>query len=178
MNWELWQWIVVAVAAVLVGVAKTGIAGLGVLFVAIFTCVLPAKLASGFVLPLLIFGDLVAVWSYRGHAQWRHLWRLFPWTAAGVALGYLAMGRIDDRQAQILVGSIICAMVALHLGRRWQAARRSAGDLDWPGLSQRRREVDGRSRPSLLARDSSRRARHRGLAAQRGGVRTRRPGPR
>ena len=61
MNWELWQWIVVAVAAVLVGVAKTGIAGLGVLFVAIFTCVLPAKLASGFVLPLLIFGDLVAV---------------------------------------------------------------------------------------------------------------------
>ena len=126
MNWELWQWIVVAVAAVLVGVAKTGIAGLGVLFVAIFTCVLPAKLASGFVLPLLIFGDLVAVWSYRGHAQWRHLWRLFPWTAAGVALGYLAMGRIDDRQAQILVGSIICAMVALHLGRRWQAARRSA----------------------------------------------------
>ena len=124
MNWELWQWGVVAVAALLVGVSKTGIAGLGVLFVAIFTCVLPAKLASGFVLPLLIFGDLVAVWSYRGHAQWRHLWRLFPWTAAGVAVGYLAMGRIDDRQAQVLVGSIICAMVALHLGRKWQVARR------------------------------------------------------
>ncbi len=123
MNWELWQWGVVAVAALLVGVSKTGIAGLGVLFVAIFTCVLPAKLASGFVLPLLIFGDLVAVWSYRGHAQWRHLWRLFPWTAAGVAVGYLAMGRIDDRQAQVLVGSIICAMVALHLGRKWQVAR-------------------------------------------------------
>lgn len=122
MNWELWQWTVVIVGALLVGVAKTGIAGLGVLFVAIFSNVLPAKLASGFVLPLLIFGDIVAVWSYRGHAQWRHLWHLFPWTAAGVGLGYVAMGRIDDRQARVLIGAIICAMVALHLFRKWQAA--------------------------------------------------------
>lgn len=123
MNWELWQWAVVLVAALLVGVAKTGLAGLGVLFVAIFSSVLPAKAASGFVLPLLIFGDLVAVWSYRGHAQWRHLWRLFPWTAAGVGLGYVAMGRIDDRQARVLIGAIICAMVALHGLRKMQAAR-------------------------------------------------------
>ena len=124
MHLEPWQWVLAVAAALLVGVSKTGIAGIGVLFVAIFANILPTKLASGFVLPLLIFGDVVAVASYRLHAQWRHLWRLFPWTVAGVVLGYFAMGRIDDRQARLLIGAIICAMVAMHGWRRWRGGRR------------------------------------------------------
>ena len=128
MHLEFWQWVLVVVAALLVGVAKTGLAGIGVLFVAIFANILPTKLASGFVLPLLIFGDMVAVASYRLHAQWRHLWRLLPWTVAGVVLGYLAMGRINDRQARLLIGAIICAMVAMHLWRRWRGAVKQTAD--------------------------------------------------
>ncbi len=129
MHLEPWQWVLVVAAALLVGISKTGLAGIGVLFVAIFANILPTKLASGFVLPLLIFGDVVAVASYRLHAQWRHLWRLFPWTVAGVVLGYFAMGRIDDRQARLLVGAIICTMVAMHLWRRWRGvAKRTAED--------------------------------------------------
>jgi hypothetical protein len=125
MHLEPWQWVLAVAAALLVGVSKTGIAGIGVLFVAIFANILPTKQASGFVLPLLIFGDVVAVASYRLHAQWRHLWRLFPWAVVGVVLGYLAMGRIDDRQARLLIGTIICAMVALHWWRRWSGKRRA-----------------------------------------------------
>ncbi|TAG29072.1 MAG: sulfite exporter TauE/SafE family protein, partial [Verrucomicrobia bacterium] len=87
------------------------------LFVAIFANLMPTKAASGFVLPLLIVGDLAAVVSYRRHTDWRHLWRLFPWAAAGVGLGALAMGRIDNRQAQALVGVIILSLLALHLWR-------------------------------------------------------------
>jgi hypothetical protein len=122
MHLEPWQWVLAVAAALLVGVSKTGLAGIGVLFVAIFANILPTRLASGFVLPLLIFGDVVAVASYRLHAQWRYLWRLFPWAAAGVVLGYFAMGRIDDRQARLLIGGIICAMVAMHWWRRWRGA--------------------------------------------------------
>jgi len=125
MHLEPWQWVLAVAAALLVGVSKTGIVGIGVLFVAIFANILPTKLASGFVLPLLIFGDVVAVASYRLHAQWRHLWRLFPWTVVGVMLGYLAMGRIDDRQARLLIGGIICTMVAMHLWRQWRGARKA-----------------------------------------------------
>ena len=131
MHLELWQWVLVVLAALLVGVAKTGLAGIGVLFVAIFANILPTKLASGFVLPLLIFGDVVAVASYRLHAQWRHLWRLLPWTVAGVVLGYFAMGRIDDRQARLLVGAIICTMVAMHLWRRWRGAGKAGDSGRW-----------------------------------------------
>lgn len=116
-------WILAVIAAMLVGLAKTGVPGIGMLFVAIFGNLMPTKQSSGFVLPLLIFGDIVAVLSYRHHTEWKHLWRLFPWTAAGVGIGAFAMGRIDNRQAQLLVGGIILTLMVLHVVRKWQTTK-------------------------------------------------------
>jgi uncharacterized protein len=113
-------WVFAALGAFMVGVSKTGIAGLSILSIALFNHVFPSsKQASGLVLPLLIFGDFVAVFSYRKHTQWGYLWRLFPWTAAGVVLGYLTLGRISDHTARILVGWIIVALVFLSFWRRY-----------------------------------------------------------
>lgn len=126
MNLEPWQLALAVGGAFLVGVSKTGIAGLGMLFVVMFANVIPAKQASGFVLPLLICGDVIAVLSYRAHAKWAHVWRLLPWTAAGVVLGFFAMGRIDDRQARLLIGVIILGMVTVQL---WRRARAKPGEV-------------------------------------------------
>jgi uncharacterized membrane protein YfcA len=113
-------WIFAALGAFLVGVSKAGITGLSILSIALFNHVFPSsKQASGLVLPLLIFGDFVAVFSYRKHTQWRYLWRLFPWTAAGVVLGYFTLGRISDHTARILVGWIIVCLVALSYWRKY-----------------------------------------------------------
>lgn len=131
MHLEPWQWALAAVGALLVGVSKTGIAGIGMLFVVIFAQIMPAKQATGLVLPLLCFGDLIAVASYRRHTQWRFLWRLFPWTAAGVVLGYVALGRLDDRQARWLIGGIILALVAVHFWRRQRAPVEEADHAWW-----------------------------------------------
>jgi uncharacterized membrane protein YfcA len=46
------------------------------------------------------------------------LWKLFPWTALGVFLGFLAMGRIDNQQAGLLIGVIVLGLVVLHLVRK------------------------------------------------------------
>ena len=60
------QWICAVLGALMVGISKSGITGLSILSVALFTHVFPSsKQASGLVLPLLIFGDFVAVLSYR-----------------------------------------------------------------------------------------------------------------
>lgn len=127
MTLEPWQWALAVFAALLVGVSKTGIAGLGMLAVVLFAQIMPAKQATGIVLPLLCFGDVVAVVSYRQHARWGHLWRLFPWTAAGVVAGYFALGRVDEYQARLLIGAIVLALVILHLVRR---SRATANDAD------------------------------------------------
>lgn len=120
---EPWGWALAILAALIVGVSKMGIAGLGMLSVAIFAQLLPAKQATGVVLPLLCFGDFVAVAWFRQHAKWQHLWRLMPWTAAGVVLGYFALDVITERQASVLIGAIVLGLVVLHLARRRNAGR-------------------------------------------------------
>src|ERR1700730_2837019 len=113
------QWICAVMGALMVGVSKAGITGLSILSVALFAHVFPSsKQASGLILPLLIFCDIGAVWSYRTHTQWRYVWKLMPWMAAGVVLGYFALGHISDRTARVLIGAIIVSLCLLGLWRR------------------------------------------------------------
>ena len=114
----IWQWGLAALAAYLVGLSKTGIAGLGILSVAIFANALPARDSVGIVLVVLIAGDIVAVSAYRSQASWPHLLRLFPWAAIGVVLGALVVGRIDDSAIRLLIGGILVFLVLLHVIRR------------------------------------------------------------
>lgn len=118
MHYEPWQWTLLALGAGIVGFSKTGIPGFGILFVAVFANVMPARQATGVVLPLLMFGDLFSVVIYHRHLEWKQVWRLFPWTIAGVVLGWLALGRISDTQTTRLVGGILAFMLGLHVWRR------------------------------------------------------------
>jgi uncharacterized protein len=118
LNFNAWEWFLAALGALLVGVAKTGITGLSLLFVSLFASIMPARRSTGVVLPLLIVGDIIAVLSYRKHAQWGHVWRLFPWAAAGVVAGAFAMGRMDERQTRMAIGTIVVGLAVLHLARR------------------------------------------------------------
>jgi hypothetical protein len=114
MHLELWQWALGALGAFLVGLSKTGIPGLGILNVAIFALVFPARESVGLVLVILICGDIVAVSSYRRDASWPHLLRLFPWAAVGVVAGYLALGHADDLQMRHLIGVILLCLVVFQ----------------------------------------------------------------
>jgi uncharacterized membrane protein YfcA len=128
---ELWQWALAIVGGLCVGFSKTAVGGVGLVSVTIFANLLPAKEASGLVLPMLICADIVAVKSYRQHTDWRQLARLLPWAAVGVFCGWLAMGRINDRQASTLIGLIVLAMVGLHLWRQ-RRERRGEGAPEVP----------------------------------------------
>lgn len=118
MNLDAWGWLIAVAAALIVGLAKAGIGGLGLLAAVLFTQILPAKTASGALLPLLCVGDVVGTAFYRRHADWGHLGRLFPWTALGVLGGYFLLDRLDDSQARRMVGGIVLGMAVLHLARR------------------------------------------------------------
>ncbi len=118
MIFDHWQWALAVLAALIVGISKSGIGGLGMLSVVIFAQLMPAKQATGLVLPLLCFGDIVAAATYRKHAKWVHVWRLFPWTAAGVVIGYFALDRVDERQARMMIGGIILTLAVMHVIRR------------------------------------------------------------
>ena len=123
------SWAIAVLGAVMVGMAKNGVPGLSILFVAAFAAVFPsAKQASGIVLPLLIAGDWIAIGNFRRHLQWRHLGRLFPWTAAGVVAGYFALGALSDHRAKVLIGLIILTLALLSFWQRRRGSRTAPDD--------------------------------------------------
>ena len=125
------QWAAAILGALLAGFAKAGIGGVGTLFVALFATAFPStRQATGIVLPLLILGDWIAVTAYRRHLQWRHLGKLFPWTAAGVVAGYFALGHMSDRWAKTLIGAIIVAMSSMSYWQRFRSGGRGPQRLE------------------------------------------------
>lgn len=106
-----------AIGALIIGMSKCGMPGLGILNIAIFQNLLMAKEATGFGLPLLIMGDICSMMFFRRHADWSQLWRLFPWTGAGVVLGYFALGSISDYQARLMIGIMLLVMLGLHFSK-------------------------------------------------------------
>jgi len=112
-----WGWALAIIGSLWIGVSKTGIAGLGVLAVALFTFVFDPKQSTGIVLPILIVGDVVAVLAYRRHAVWSHLVRLAPFTAVGLVLGYFALGVLNAQAVGRLIGATLLLITVLQLWR-------------------------------------------------------------
>ncbi|WP_248961117.1 sulfite exporter TauE/SafE family protein [Sphaerisporangium perillae] len=124
---DLAQWAVVIFSLILVGVAKTGVSGTGTVAVALFALVLPTKSSTGMLLPLLLVGDVVAVVSYRRHADWPKLLRLFPWLAVGVVAGAVVVRWVDDTQMRRIIGAILLAFIAIHFWNRRRGPEASLG---------------------------------------------------
>ena len=70
----------------LYGISKTVMPVLGVLASPIIAAALTPTIAAGFMVPLLILGDLVALVVYRQHVQWRLILRILPGLLVGFAL--------------------------------------------------------------------------------------------
>jgi len=136
-----WGFAALAAAAVLVGFSKTAVSGANTVSLAIFAAVLPARASTGALLPILIAGDVLAVLTYRRHAHWPTLWRLFPAVAVGVVAGTLFLQWADDGIVRTSIGAILLFMAAVTLWRR-----RAAGTAEEPdAVATRTGRVKARS---------------------------------
>ncbi len=115
-----------AIAALLTGMAKCGVPGLGMLSVPLMAMALPARASVGGMLPILLAGDVLAIAMYRQHARWDWIGRLAPWVALGLAGGAWWLSHLSDSELRPLLGILVLAMVALDLARR---------RLDWHRLA-------------------------------------------
>jgi len=114
------QWLYGGAAALLVGMSKTGVPGLGILVINLLVLGFDGWQAVGLMLPMLIFGDLFAVIWYQRHADWRILVRLLPWVLVGLGLGFFAL-RYIGQQAHTklwmnpIIGLLVLLMLVFHL---------------------------------------------------------------
>ena len=108
------SWLIAVVCVAILGMAKAGIPGLGMIAIPVMASVFPAKVSMGIILPLLVIGDVFAVSYYHRHADWRLILRLAPPAFFGVILGYYVMDEISDAALRHCVGIIILVMVTLN----------------------------------------------------------------
>ncbi len=111
------SWALAGIAAVGIGISKSGLPGISLLHVVLFAQLFPGITSTGVVLPMLIAGDLGAVWLFRRHAQWPHVGRTLPPALAGVVAGWWLMGRLPSTQFGPIIGGIVLSLAVVQLLR-------------------------------------------------------------
>lgn len=104
-----------AIVGLLIGMAKVGINGLGMIAVPLLALVFGGRLSTGVMLPILIMADVFGTYYYHRHAQWSHLIKLLPSAVVGVILGTYVGQFIDDNLFKTIMGIIIFASVGILL---------------------------------------------------------------
>lgn len=108
------RWLVLGGSALLIGISKTGLPGVGIIAILMAAMVIPAKESTGLILPMLIVGDIFAVAYYRRHAVWKHLLKLLPFSVTGVVLGTVGLGYVTNEQLRPIIGGIVLVMLVLN----------------------------------------------------------------
>lgn len=111
-----WSWLLMGLAALIIGVAKTSFGGLGAVSVALLAFVMPTKESTAAALLLLIVGDIVAVLRYRSNADWGLLKGVLPSVVPGLLLGTAFIWAVDDLVLRRSIGWLLLASVLLQLG--------------------------------------------------------------
>ena len=105
-------------AVILLGLAKGGFAGLGVLGMPLMALTIPPVQAAAITLPILIVQDVVSVWAYRRAWDRTNLGILLPGAMAGIVVAYLLAARVPDAAVALVAGRDRHRVRAAPLPRR------------------------------------------------------------
>ena len=111
------QWILLGLCAILIGMAKTGLSGVGLMVVPILANAFGGRPSVGLLLPILIFADIFAVTWYNRHAEWKHILRLIPWAFTGVVVATLVGKSISDTTFNTLLAVMVILGIVIFLWR-------------------------------------------------------------
>lgn len=122
------------VAVMIIGMAKGGFFGLGVMATPLLALALPPATAAAILLPVLLVQDVVSVWSFRASwDRWIVGW-MMPGAIAGIVLATGFAASVDEAMLIAALGVITLAFGAYRLwlerGGRIAAPSNSPG---WVG---------------------------------------------
>jgi hypothetical protein len=115
-------WLLFMLCGLLLGMAKTGLSGAGLIVVPLMAGIFGGRESVGIVLPMLIVADVFAVNYYNRHANWQYVFKLIPWALAGIIAGLLFGKAINDKAFKETIAILVIAGIVLMI---WQDLKRN-----------------------------------------------------
>jgi hypothetical protein len=116
--------IVIAILGFMIGLAKGGFGGLGALLTPILALVLPVALAVGVLLPMLMVGDVFALYMYWKEWDSDLVKRMLPAGVVGALAGTALLSWLSPDGLRIILGVFVLVLVGYKfVSDRIQALR-------------------------------------------------------
>ena len=106
MQPDLLFYLIVTVAVVILGLSKGGFAGVGMISTPMLALVVGPVAAAGFIFPILVIQDVIAVVMYRRTFDRRILATMIPGAALGVCIAYAFASTVPSWAVEIVLGVV------------------------------------------------------------------------
>jgi uncharacterized protein len=121
MQPDLSFYLIVAVAIVVLGLSKGGFAGVGMISTPMLALVIGPIAAAGFIFPILIIQDMIAVAMYRRTFDRQILATMIPGAAIGVCVAYAFASTVPGWVVEIALGIVSFAFSLRQLKTQLQS---------------------------------------------------------
>ena len=98
-------------AVTLLGLAKGGFAGVGMVATPMMALVIPPLQAAAIFLPILLVQDVISVWAYRRDWDAWNLKVMMPGSVIGIVVAWVLAAHLSDAMVRLAVGLIGLAFV-------------------------------------------------------------------
>ena len=107
--------LILVLSALITGMAKTGISGLGLVSVPILALAFGARESTGVLLPMLVIADIYAVIYYHRSAQWKFIIKILPPAIIGIVAAIITGKLISAQQFRFLLSTVVLAMIIVMI---------------------------------------------------------------
>ena len=111
---NLFQWTILSLSALCIGMSKTGVQGMMLLIVPYMAMTFGAKESTGVILPMLCMADIIAVTYYKRIADWKVVAKLLPTAVLGFFVAIFVDKLIPANEFRQLMGwTLALALVVM-----------------------------------------------------------------
>ena len=108
------QWFAISIAALSIGMSKTGVQAIMLMIVPLMAMAFGAKESTGVILPMLCMADIIAVAYYKRIADWKIVAKLLPTAILGFFLTIGVDNMIPNGQFRQLMGwTLMLALIVM-----------------------------------------------------------------
>jgi uncharacterized protein len=114
------QYLVLSLAALLIGVSKAGFGGgTGILVMPVLALMIDPRESLGLMLPLLLACDIISLYFFWGQWDLRNLVLLSCGAVVGIVAGSFALDAISTEALSRSIGGIAIAFALIQVARNW-----------------------------------------------------------